>query len=127
MSDPSAPALPLGLTRVWQYVGSYLLGILTCILLTPVELTLAGAVLWPFYGFAVIGVPLYLLLTPEYVWGSASAYWWGATISLIPLLFEIGLRLTRRPSLSRWRPWWIAFPLGFLGTLGIYYTVGASI
>ena len=119
--------------RVWKavltYLGCYLLGIVACILLTPVDLVLAGKALWPLYPvLAPVGFFLYYVyLTPPYVFGSVTSYWMAGSIALIPILFEIAVRFWRAPRVRSWRPLWIGFPVGFLGTLGVYYTAAASI
>jgi NhaP-type Na+/H+ or K+/H+ antiporter len=113
---------------ILQYLGSYLLGILTCVLFTPVDLVLAGKALWPFYPFAVIGFFLYYFyLDPQYVFGPATTYWLVGSIGLAPLVFEVAAYFRRSPRLRAWRPLWIGFPLGFIGTLGVFYTAAASI
>lgn len=114
---------------ILKYLACYLLGILTCIMLTPVDLILAGKAMWQLYPiFAPIGLFLYYLyLTPQYVFGSVTSYWLAGSIGLIPVLFEAAAIFWKAPRLQSWRPLWIGFTIGFLGTLGVYYTAAASI
>ena len=119
------------LLAILKYVGAYLLGIVTCVLFTPVELELAGVVLWPFYGvFSVIGFFLfYLYLSKAYLpfGGSGFAYCLLFSIGFIPVVFEVVAYFARMRHLRGWRPLWIGFPIGFVGTLGVFYTAAASI
>ena len=43
------------------------------------------------------------------------------------ILKYLGAYLVGSPRLRRWRPLWLGFPIGFIGTLGVYYTAAASI
>lgn len=114
---------------ILKYLGAYLLGIVACILLTPVEFVLAGKALWPLYPvFAVIGFFLYYFyLTPTYVTGSAQSFWLLGAIGFMPLVYAAICICKRKAVLRSWRPLLIAFPIGFVGTLGGYYTAAASI
>ena len=126
--DPPATGRRRVLLSILQYLGAYLLGILSCVLFTPVDLVLAGKALWPFYPFAVIGFFLYYFyLAPQYVFGPAITYWLVGSIGLVPFVLQLALYFSRISRLRAWRPLWIGFPIGFVGTLGVFYTVVASI
>lgn len=126
--DPPATGRRRVLLLLLQYLGAYLLGILTCVLFTPVDLVLAGKALWPFYPFAVIGFILYYFyLAPQHVFGPATTYWLVGSIGLVPFGFELAVYFSRNPRLRVWRPLWIGFPIGFVGALGVFYTAAASI
>ncbi len=116
---------------VLKYLGSYCLGIMACVLFAPAELELAGVVLWPYYAvFAVIGFFLfYLYLSSAYLpfGGSGASFWLLFSIGFVPVVFEAAAQFVRMPSLRPCRPLWIGFPIGFVGTLGMYYTAAASI
>jgi hypothetical protein len=100
----------------------------TCVLVTPADLVLAGGPVWPFYPLAFLGfIAYYLHLLPQYVFGPASTYWLVGSLGLIPVLFEVTAWLSHNRDLRPWRPLWLGFPIGFLGTLGVYYTFAASI
>lgn len=110
-----------------SYVGAYLLGILTCVLLTPAEVTLAGVSMWPLYpGFACVGFFLYFLyLSPPYApW---TGYWLPLSLALLPVVAEVAVHFLGGKRVKAWRPLWVGFPIGFVGTLGVYYTAAASI
>lgn len=119
------------LAKISKYFGAYLLGILACVMLTPVEFELAGALLLPWY--VLLSIPGYFLWfywvfsLPLYV-----QWLWMSVIGLIPFAgaawMYFGRKdLQRQSRLGSWRPLWICFPIGFVGTLGIYYTASASI
>ncbi len=113
------------------YVGSYVLGIAACVLFTPVKLELAGAVLWPFYPvLAPIGFFLfYFYLSGAYLpfGGAGTSYWIFFSIGFVPLVFEVVAYFVRLPVLRACRPLYVGFPIGFVGTLGVYYSAAASI
>ena len=108
-TDSVAPPRRLNLlVEVTKYGLAYLFGIVICVLVTPVDLSLGRVPIWPLYPLlAIIGVPLfYLYLSPQYLpFGSGYGYYF----------------------IKPFRSLWIGFPIGFLGTLGIYYTAAASI
>ncbi len=116
---------------ILKHLGSYVLGIMACVLFTPAELELAGVVLWPYYlVFAAIGFFLfYLYLSSAYLpfGGSGASYWLLFLIGFVPIVFEAAAHFVRMPSFRAYRPLWIGFPIGFVGTLGVYYTAAASI
>lgn len=121
----------LVLLEILKYVGSYVLGIAACILFTPVELELAGVVIWPYFiVFAAIGIFLfYLYLEGAYLpfGASGTAYWLLFSIGFVTPVLESVAYFTRLPRVRAYRPLWVGFPIGFVGTLGVYYTAAASI
>ena len=114
-----------------KYAGAYLCGICCCVVLTPVELELAGLPLWPFYPiFAVVGFALfYLYLKGAYLpfGGSGVVFWVLYSVGFIPVPCELIAFLSRNSLIRTGRPFWIGFPVGFVGTMGVYYTAAASI
>lgn len=114
-----------------QYCAAYLLGIISSIALTPVETTLGGAPLWLVYPIlAPIGCLLfYFYLEGAYLpfGGKGTSYWWYFTIGLVPFALELAAYFLGSHRLRAWRPLWIGFPMGFVGTLGVYFTAAASI
>jgi hypothetical protein len=123
------PGKPRILQAILKYLGAYVLGILTCITFTPVKWVLAGKPLFLLFpALAPIGFFLYFFyLSPQYVFGPRTAYWLVGAIALIPVVLGAATFFTRAPRLRTLRPLWIGFPIGFLGTLGVYYTAAASI
>ena len=112
-----------------QFFLCYLAGIIACIIFTPVELMLLDAPMWLFFiPFAPIGYFFfYFDLPPQYVFGSNVSYWsvYVLGITLVSIGFALGVLFKGR--LRAWRPLMIGFPIGFVGTLGLYYTAAASI
>ena len=119
------------LLEILKYFGSYVLGIASCIFFTPVKLELAGAALWPYYLlFAAVGFILfYLYLEGAYLpyGGAGTSYWLLFVIGIVPFVFEVVAYIARMPQFRACRPLWFGFPIGFVGTLGVYYTAAASI
>ena len=117
------------LSNFGQYFLCYLAGIIACIIFTPVQLVLLNAPMWLFFiPFAPIGYFFfYFDLPPQYVFGSNISYWgvYVLGIALVSIGFASGALLKGR--LRQWRPLMIGFPLGFVGTLGLYYTAASSI
>ena len=119
--------------EILKYVGSYLLGISVCVIGTPVDLAPGGVPLWPLYFLlSPIGILLYCFYLPTlpsayWPFGASLGYWSLASIGLIPFVFEVTTYFRRLSRLRRWRLFWVGFPIGFVGTLRIYYTATASI
>lgn len=118
--------------EILKYIGAYLLGIVAAIALTPVELDLGGNV--PLFLIYPILAPVgyflfYLYLEGAYLpfGGKGTSFWVYVGIGLLPYVMEALAFLVRSRLLSAWRPLWIGFPIGFVGTLGVYYTAAASI
>ena len=112
-----------------RFLGFYLLGIVACILLTPVEIDPIGRPDWlVFVPFAVFGYALfYTSLTPEYVFGAGPAYWTVYVLGLAGVLGGAMAIFAREGRFRRWAAPLIGISLGFIGTLGVYYTILASV
>ena len=112
-----------------RFLGFYLLGIVASILITPVEVDLLGRPDWLiFVPAAVVGYVLfYTDLTPEYVFGSGPAYWTVYALGLAGVAAGVLAVLAAGGRFRRWAAPLIGIPLGFVGTLGIYYAILASI
>ena len=122
--DEKAPKLGRLLLRFTAYVGAYLAGIITCIAFTPAEMVLAGKSLldvdpW----FSLLG---FLFFFFGYGAGTAQ-FWYVGSTAFIVMAFGIATFFVDRPWLVALRPWLFAFPVGFVGALGAYYTAAASI
>lgn len=141
-SDPSRPPLQSearnSLQGFWracwtasQYVAAYLVGVASSVALTPAELELAGTVIWPYYLLlSVLGyVAFYFLLNDAYLpFGAAgSAYWLIFIVGLVPIACELCGRIFRSRIVLSFRPLWLAFPIAFVGTVGVYYAAAMSI
>ena len=114
--------------RFWDtvlgYVGGYLIGILASLICTPASLLLAGVFLLPIY---VIGaLPGYIVWFVLLFNAPNELAWpWLSIVALAPLYCEWRLwrakgNETLAARLVAWRPIWIAFPIGFLGTVSIF-------
>ena len=114
-----------------QYLFAYLFGIVLCVAVTPARWILIGfpiGVLYPF--LAPLGYPLfYLYLSGAYYpnGGEGTAFWIMYLVGFVPFLMEAACFSFLPRSVRALRPVWIGVPLGFVGTLGIYYTAAASI
>lgn len=117
------------LFAILRFLGFYVLGIVASILITPVEVDLLGRPDWLiFVPAAVVGYVLfYTDLTPEYVFGSGPAYWTVYALGLAGVGIGVVAVFAGRGRFRRWAAPLIALPLGFVGTLGIWYSILASI
>lgn len=117
------------LPAIARALGFYLFGIVACVILTPVELTLIGRPLWAFFApFAVLGyVVFYVNLPPQYVFGSGIAYWSVYILGLAGLLGGLAALVVRQGRFRRWAAPLIGLALGFVGTLGVFYSILAGI
>ena len=114
--------------RILQYVIPYFVGILAAIVFTPVELSLAGQSLW--YWYPVLAIPAFLLLVTIFsVNSSFFDILFGCVylISIGCVLFGIAshfgsLRQYRNIGVKL-----IGFPLGFIGTIGVFFISAESI
>lgn len=112
------------LFRLATYLVAYLAGIVSCIAFTPVELVLAdkllaGVYLWfslPGFLFFFLGYETEAALFLYVGWAGLSAMALG--------IASVFLKWSQFATL---RPWLLAFPIGFVGAMGAFYTIAASI
>ncbi len=111
---------------ILKYLGYYLLGIVACVVLSPVEFELAGKFLLPFYLiYSLFGYVIWPFISSGespffYLW-----YVW--LIHLTPFICGAYAIFSRNKRFRAWHPFWIAFPIGFAGTTGIYWAGMMSI
>jgi hypothetical protein len=112
-----------------KYLGAYLVGVVACVLVTPVEPVLVGAHLWPYYPLlAIIGFLLFhLYLAPQSVFGSGIACGLIYSIGLLSVVLGLAVRFGPLRRMRFLSPFLIGFPIGFVGTMGVFYTAAASI
>lgn len=117
------------LLKTVGFLGYYLLGIVACVLLTPVELTLIDRPVWLFYApLAALGyAAFYVSLPPQYVFGPTAGYWTVYVLGLASVLVGLMALVMTGERFRRWSPLLIGLPLGFVGTLGVYFSIAASI
>jgi|GEM_PF-5169439 len=117
-SGPGSTTKPV-IPGCLSYLGAYLAGIVTCVLLT----SFSGFIhdLWPWYPLiAPIGYGLfYFELSPTHTLGHGTAHWFTFVLGLMPFLCEIAVRAMAFSRIQPLRPIWIAFPIGFVGTVGM--------
>ena len=116
------------LPLILKHAAAYLLGILSAILFTPADLTLAGVHLWYLYPLlAVVGVFFYYSLSPTYTFASDVLHWLIGGVGLALMLVGLALQFSALRRLRPLQPLLISFPIGFIGTLGMYYGAAQSI
>ena len=119
------------LTTISRYVGGYLLGIFAAILFSPADIILAGQ--WLILPYVIGALPGFIyaiycaIFQPEFVF-----WFYLITVGFLPLWSRLYFRLTRKSDeevdrLMILRPLWTIFPVGFLGTLGVYVACMESI
>jgi hypothetical protein len=129
LSNPKEKSSTRIQRQIFNWLVSYFVGIVACVLCTPVDLILVGSPLWLFYPpFAIIGFFLfYLHLTPNYVFGPTFGYWLVYSLGLILVVAGVALHFGPLRSLRPFSAMLIGFSIGFVGTLGVFYTAAASI
>ena len=133
IAEPSSPTSRLRAATnvalaILKFGGSYLLGIFICVSFTEAEFRLAGVNLLPSYVFlSVIGVGLWFIAAFQELPSPPFAMLWVVLVLLIPCAGEALVYFARRPRFRFWRPLWFGFPIGFVGTLGIYWAGSSSI
>ena len=86
----TADEKPNVLLVILKHLGCYLLGILACVMFTPVDPVLAGKALWPLYPIlAVLGAFFYFALSPTYTFGSDVVHWLVGLIGLTAVVFGV--------------------------------------
>ena len=115
--------------HIGGFLLAYLLGIALAVALTPAELVLAGRSLWS--SDIALAIPgqfaFYLYLPGSRAINLDVGYWLLFGIGLLPLLIGVASRFPAARRLLPWQPLWVGFPVGFVGTVGVYYTAAASI
>lgn len=131
MSPPPLPSKPSLWRRVFRFVGlvllGHLVGVLFANLVSIAEFELAGVFLLPWYLLAapvgVIFLTIIFFQDPEI----ALDLWVVWPVFFAPFLIETVLVLAKRHRFRVWRGFWIGFPIGFLGTVGIYFAAAQTI
>lgn len=59
--------------------------------------------------------------------GKGPSYWFYFTVGFYPFAMELVACFLGSRRWWAWRPLWIGFPIGFVGTLGVYDTAAASV
>ena len=114
---------------ILRYLIPYVWGILAAIAFTPVQLSLVGVKLW--YMYPVLAVPAFFLfvfeLHPRSLFGFETIVLMLYFMSAISILFGIGTHFAPLRRYRDYRPALITFPVGFIGTVGVYFISMASI
>ena len=130
-NDPALSRAHRAIIAIGNYFGAYILGIIACIAITPVELTLINVPLWMYYPILAIPgyVAGYVLLSVGYLplGGVGLGYWAMFLVGLVPIVMGVVNFYLRRPLIKALRPLWIGFPIGFAGTLGVYYIAASGV
>ena len=106
------------------YLFAYLCGIASCIVFTPVELFLASKLLADVYlWFSLFGFLIFFFGYDT----DAAQFWYVGWVGLGVIALGIASFSLKWPWLTSLRPWFLAFPIGFVGAMGAYYTIAASI
>lgn len=127
-STPTRKRLPKALKGIFRYLAAYLSGILACVLLTEAEVFLAGKNLLPWYVlFSPIGVALWCIAAFQSLPSVPFELGWALGMLLSPCVGEAIVHINDVQPIRRCRPLWISFPIGFVGTLGIYWAGSLSI
>ena len=121
--QPASPRRRL-LLRFTTYLGAYLTGIVSCIAFTPVELVLASKLLADVYLW--FSLPGFIFFFFGYD-TDAAQFWYVGWMGLGVMALGIASFFLKWPRLAALRPWLLAFPVGFVGAMGAYYTIAASI
>ncbi len=129
VDEPAANPQPASLRRrillrITTYLGAYLTGIVSCIAFTPVELVLASKLLAAVYIW--FSLPGFLFFFLGYG-TDAAQFWYVGWAGLAAMALGIASFFLVWPRLAALRPWLLAFPIGFVGAMGAYYTIAASI
>lgn len=127
-SEARSSAFSRLLPTVLKSIVAYLLGILVCVLVTDVKLRLAGVELWLWYGMASpLGVPLYFVAAFQELPTLPFEMWWVIGVLAVAGVPEAFVFFGGSVTARSWRPLWIGFPIGFVGTLGLYWAGSLSI
>ena len=116
---------------ILKYFGGYLLGVFACLMFSHASLMLAGVFLLPASVIGALPGLIYVvycaIFEPEFVF-----WFYLITVGFLPLWIRLYVRLSHKTDekiarLIVFRPLWTTFPIGFLGTFGVYAAGSASI
>jgi hypothetical protein len=116
------------LTNFRVFTIAFLLGCVGAVMSLPNITTLGGLPIFVAYPvLGIIGYPLYYLyLNDGYRFGGGTVEWAHYIFGMLPILGV--MTLWKSPSKGRTLALGlIGFPVGFIGTLGLYFTAAASI
>ena len=114
-----------------RYFGGYLLGIIAGILFSPADIILGGH--WLLLHYVIGALPGFIFVIYYAIFEPGFVFWFYLiTVGFLPLWIRLYFRFRRKTDeqmtrLMIFRPLWTTFPIGFLGTLGIYAAVLESI
>lgn len=112
---------------IFWYALNYALGVLGGIAFLPSAIS-GYATLVAVVFFSWVGFPLfYFSLPPQYTFGNGTVDLGLKIIGFICVGFGL---MTFRNSLEKYRrarPFFIGFPIGFIGALGMVFTIASSI
>ena len=113
---------------ILQYTLAYLVGIVAAVVLTPIELSLAGVSLWQQYPImSVPGFFLFYILIPPSIFTLEDPLVLLSSVSIVIFLLGAGAHFLPSP---RWRflgRLLTGFTIGFVGAIGVYCIGIASI
>lgn len=125
--------LPLVLGSTLKYLGAYLLGLLACVVYMVVAHGVSAAEFLRLGAWGqVIAATLpglaafFQILFMEFP-SSVLHAWWAILVLLAPFTCEAMVSFRKKVSWRAWRPLWIGFPIGFLGSLGSTWMALASL
>ena len=117
------------LLRTRDYLFPYIGGIVAAIVFTPVEHSLAGVELWFIY--PIFAVPAFVLFSfafqPLSLFSFDGLFLLFYAASLVTILFGVAAHFASLHHYRKLAPALVAFPLGFIGTVGVYFIAMSSI
>ena len=115
--------------RFLHYLLPYLSGIFTAIVFTPVEFNLVGVALW--WVYPIVAVPAFILwffeLIPRALLGPDLLFLLPYLLSFVSIVCGLAAHFDPLRRYQNLGPALIAFPIGFVGTAGVYLISMASI
>lgn len=117
------------LLRTRDYLFPYIGGIVAAIVFTPIEHSLAGAELWYFY--PIFAVPAFVLFSfafqPLSLFSFDGLFLLFYAASIVTMLFGVAAHFASLHLYRKLAPSLVTFPLGFMGTVGVYFIAMSSI
>ena len=116
---------------IGRYLGAYLLGIIAGILFTPADIVLVGQ--WLILPYVLGAIPGTVYVVYGAIVEAQPLFWFYLlAVGLLPIWVRLYFRLNQKPDteiprLMMFRPLWVSFMVGFLGTLGVYVAAMESV